>query len=263
MAIFRDVGELNRQNLRRKPASKTTGIRKLGLNVMGYNDDGTKNLWGKINPMNIAAPGLSHMYAEGLATGDTKDVLKENRSEAVGSQLASLKLASNAIPGMSTAGQIAMGFGFNTANKMNRKQEIDAAVETTEAMEKGGSALVEDMARKQTMEETGDALNEAVDNSTVMDDFESDSLDVGAEDYVSAPTDGVVGVGGKSAKKAARAARGAKIAKGIGTAANIASIAGDASNVIGSQNNYNKGLERAKRKQSKKRVYNNTSFNYL
>jgi len=256
MALFRETNELSRQNLRRKPFSKTTGIRKFGLNIMGYNDDGTKNAWGNINPMNIAAPGLSHAYAEGLASGDTKEVLKENRSEAIGSQLASLKLASNFIPGVGLAGRIGMSAGLGVASNLNKNQQVEEAVKNTEAFEQSGSAIVNEALRSQSMDTAKDELNTAMDASTIMDEVD----EVAVDDYANytAGTDGggvTKGVGG--------AAKGAKLAKGLGTAANIAAIGSDVFGMVGAQKNYNQGLKKSKKNLMKKKQNPNTTFNYL
>lgn len=247
MALFRETNELSRQNLRRKPFSKTTGIRKFGLNIMGYNDDGTKNAWGNINPMNIAAPGLYHAYAEGLASGDTKEVLKENRSEAIGSQLASLKLASNFIPGVGLAGRIGMSAGLGVASNLNKNQQVKEAVKNTEAFEQSGSAIVNEALRSQSMDTAKDELNTAMDASTIMDEVDEVAVTDGG---------GVTkGVGG--------AAKGAKLAKGLGTAANIAAIGSDVFGMVGAQKNYNQGLKKSKKNLMKKKQNPNTTFNYL
>lgn len=256
MALFRETNELNRQNLRRKPFSRTTGIRKFGLGLMGYNDDGTKNAWGKINPMNIAAPGLSHAYAEGLATGDTKKVLKENRSEAIGSQLASLKLASNFIPGVGLAGKIGMGMGFDAANKLNKNEQVEDAVKNTEAFEQSGTALVNDALQKQSLEAAKEKLDADVAGSTIMEDAGGVAVD-DYENYTTGTN------GGDITSEAGKGVRGAKFAKGMGTAMQIAQIGGDGIAMIGAQSNYNKGLEKSKKKLIQRKGHSNTSFNYL
>lgn len=254
MALFRNVNELSRQNLRERPFERTSGIRKFGLSLMGYKDDGTKNLWGKLNPMNIAAPGLSHLYAEGLATGDTKDVLKENRSEAISSQLASLKLASNFIPGVGVAGKFGMNMGFDAANKMNKNEKFDNALKIDEELNGSGSALIEETLRNKPLDDAKDAINTDVANSTIMDDadvFDENSYIKGIDAENSSGTANALGT------------NASKMSNVLGTVNTALDVGSDVAGVVATQNQYNKGLKSTKKKLIRSKQNKNTTFNYL
>ena len=266
--IFRDVNEVTRTSGHTKPFERTTGWRKAGLAMLGYNDKGEKNLWGKINPMSYAAPGLQQAYAEGFSTGDTNKVLKENRSEAVGAQLASLSLASNFIPGVGIAGKMGISAGLGVAKGINNGSNQEATNAVTNA---AGTALVQKTLNEVAKDKAKASLDESIlnadedllnesDYSTASDSVVGD----GAEDvlgntpidestYTVAGGDSAIANGGKAMK-------GAKFASGALTALNVA---GDVAEVVQTQMSYNKGLKNSSKKIMKNSVISPGAQNYL
>lgn len=106
MAVFNRNEELTRQ-AQRIGMDKVKGGRKVAMAMLGYKDDGTKNLWGKINPGQLT-PGyntLSNIAARGLSKGtDTNAVLKEQTDEALGTDMAALNFAKQVATTVGTGG---------------------------------------------------------------------------------------------------------------------------------------------------------------
>jgi len=102
MAIFNDVRDIERTGGRTKPFEKTTGWRKNALSILGYNDDGTKNTFGKyFGHGNVL---LDHYAPRALAKGDSKEVIASGEADNWGSQFASAQYATNFIGGGSGGG---------------------------------------------------------------------------------------------------------------------------------------------------------------
>ena len=59
MALFTDKRELARQP-EYVPMETATGLRKVGLGVLGYNPQGGLNTWGKIQEYNPSEERESH-----------------------------------------------------------------------------------------------------------------------------------------------------------------------------------------------------------
>jgi len=252
MAIFGDVSEIDRTSGFTKKFDKTTGIRKFGLAMLGYNDKGEKNLWGYLNPMSYSAPGLQHTFAKGLATGDTDKVLGENTAEAWNSQISSMKLASNFIPGVGIVGKMGINAGLSVGQSAIKGGDTKQAA-TDGATTVAGTALVNEAYKSMNKEKAMDALNAKVDAVDVVDEVLPDEAD-----YSVAPNEMIEG-----AEAANTATKGAKLAKGLGTAANILSIAGDTAEVVQSQMSYNKGLKNSRKKILKQSVISAGPQNYL
>lgn len=270
MAIFRDVSEVSRTSGYTKPFERTTGWRKAGLAALGYNDKGERNLWGHLNPMSYAAPGLQHMYAKGLATGDTDKVLGENTSDAIGAQLSSLSLASNFIPGVGIAGKMGISAGLGVAKGINNNSKQESTDAVTSA---AGTALVQktlqeaskDRARKSMEDGIEDLTNQELmkdeDYSSAIDSTDEGTAAIGKEAFLQKNGEVLNAAGGDEAMgSVGGAAKGAKFASGAMTAL---SIAGDAAEVVQSQMNYNKGLKNSKKKIMKQSVISPGAQNYL
>lgn len=280
MAIFSNVSDIQRTSGYTKPFEKTTGIRKVGLAMLGYNDDGTKNLWGNLNPMSYVAPGLQHAYAKGLATGDTDKVLGENTDSAIGAQLGSLKLASNFIPGLGIVGKMGISAGLSAAQGINNSSSEQA---TNGIKAAAGTALVQSVMQNAQKDKAitdldklvagtnGSPVDEstyttaadslATDTAKLGGDAGKDIVDSGITDVVK-ETDYTDGLGSDTGV-VGEVSKGAGLAKGLGTVASVLNIAGDAAGVIQGQLDYNKGLKNSKKKILKNSILSPGSQNYL
>ena len=272
MAIFEDTRELKTQKKVRQ-FDKQTGWKKNVMAVAGYSDDGTKNTWGKINPLNYAAPALTGSIADAASGGsDAKKVISENRGGMIAGQLAAGKLAMNFVPGGAVAkiaGGMALGKGQDMASGGGggsaKDLAVESAVATTEAFEKSGSVGANKIGAMNDAAATSsamDSIDEGVANSDILNKV-SDPLD---EANYSTQADFLEAGGGADALgEAGDVAKGSKFGdaaskfkngkfangkfmKGMGQAANVASIASDVANVAQTAGAYNKGLDNSKEK---------------
>jgi len=146
MAIFTDTRELNRQ-ASTDHLDRVKGLDKTALAVLGYKDDGTRNAWGKINPM-IGGIGTNKLaqtvIGKNSETGtDTLAALKGTEKEAINNTLNKAALAAtimSAGTGAPIMGAISKGLGMATGGS-------------------GKSDLFKDVSNMAKKEESMDALN--------------------------------------------------------------------------------------------------------
>jgi hypothetical protein len=253
MAIFTSSNQLDKQKKYRN-FKKATGWKAGVMNVAGYNADGTKNTWGKIQPPGF---GASSGIAADIAStdSDAKEVLKENRSGLVATQLASAKLAMNFIPGgtaMKIGADVGLSAGQNAASGSSKENAVEDAVRDTEAFEKTGSSLVDEMNDQAANDSAMKSMDEGIESSSILNDV-SDVNDIDnyatEADYLSASGggDAMGGVAkGQKLKDGISKFKGGNFMKGVNAASGVASIAGDAANLVQTSNAYNKGLEKSK-----------------
>lgn len=112
MALFTDKREQDRQG-RHRNMRKVSGGKAAGLELLGYNPDGTRNTWGKINP--LIGGGVTNKIASSIAKGtDTGDVLEAGQGEAWNNTLNKAALAANiATLGGSSAAIGSLSKGLN------------------------------------------------------------------------------------------------------------------------------------------------------
>lgn len=256
MAIFTSTNELPKQK-RFRQFKQAKGLRAGIMNIAGYNASGTKNTWGKINPLGYAAPALTGSVAEMAASGsDAGQVIKENRGNMMAQQFAAGKLAMNFVPG-GAAMKIGAGMGLDAAQDAAAGGDGIGADDITGA----GSSLVSGMNEKAATDSAMESIDAGVESSTALDDVSnvSDELNYSTEaDYLSATGGAAEGIGdvaegsGKFFGKGGGLAKGVnkfqtgKFAKGLDTATNVASIAGDVANVAQTAMAHNKGLKKSK-----------------
>ena len=112
MALFTDTRELDRQ-AHTESLNRVQGTDKAGLAVLGYKDDGTRNLWGKINP--LIGGGVTNAIAANIAKGtDTGATLKASQGAAWSNTLNKAAFAANiATMGTSSAAVAGISKGLN------------------------------------------------------------------------------------------------------------------------------------------------------
>jgi hypothetical protein len=280
MAIFENTNELNTQKKVRQ-FDEQTGWKKNVMAAVGYNADGTKSTWGKINPLNYAAPVVTGGIADVASGGsDAKKVISENRGGMVAGQLAAGKLAMNFVPGglaAKTIGGMALGKGQSmaqgggaglsggdvaslagAAGSMGSGSKAIQGMNDTAATAGAMKSIDDGVADSDILNKVSDPLDEA-NYSTEADFLEAGG---GADALGDA---GDVAKGSKFGDAANKFKNGkfanGKFMKGMGQAANIASIGSDVVNVAQSSGAYNKGLEGSKdrlMKQTLEGAYSNS-----
>lgn len=140
MALFSDKRELDRQS-RHRNMRKVTGDKAASLELLGYNPDGTRNTWGKINP--LVGGGVTNAIASSVAKGtDTGDVLKAGQGEAWSNTLNKAALAANiATLGGSSAAVGALSKGLNMASGSGASGDIGGIVSDVSGMAKNKKAM--------------------------------------------------------------------------------------------------------------------------
>ena len=115
MALFTDTRELDRQ-AHTESLNRVQGTDKAGLAVLGYKDDGTRNLWGKINPL-IGGGVTNTIAANTFAKGtDAQETLKKSSGAAWSNTLNKAAFAANiATMGTSSAAVAGISKGLNMA----------------------------------------------------------------------------------------------------------------------------------------------------
>lgn len=225
MSIFTNQKELSVQN-RYKDYEKTGGMRGKMLGAMQSN----------LNPLNYVAPALTHGASELLATGDDKDVLKENRGQAIANQMAVGKFAMNFVPGGAAAKAIGGEFIDEAISSVGKSKEERRRENTNSKFQ------------KQIAKDTEDGMFGS-DTSALVDSIESENATAEAMDGLEATTSG------KDITKAQ------KFQKGFGKAANIAGIATEGMGLIMNQLDYQKGLQSDREKVMSKTI-NKGEFSY-
>lgn len=262
MAIFNDVRDIERTSGRSKPFQKTTGLRKYGLAMLGYKDDGTRNTWGKINPMSYTGSVPQHLWASALAEGDSKKVIQENTSEAIGTQIGAAKLASNFIPGLGVLGSIGLGTGLNTlGNSISKSKGQSDGL----AKETVGELLREndiDTARKSLNDNVDSISDSIIDSDELIDEIDYTTMDDALIDS-DAAANLVTDRGSEVLSGGEGVAKGAKLGSVLGKAGFGISVLGDTAGVIQSKMSYDKGLEKSKRKIRQGSLIKPSKQNYL
>ncbi len=143
MAIFTDTRELNRQ-ASTDHLDRVKGLDKTALAVLGYKDDGTRNAWGKINPM-IGGIGTNKLaqtvIGKNSETGtDTLAALKGTEKEAINNTLNKAALAAtimSAGTGAPIMGAISKGLGMATggSGKSDLFKDVSNMAKKEESME--------------------------------------------------------------------------------------------------------------------------------
>lgn len=131
MAIFSKNEELNRQG-QRVPFKRAQGLNKGLLSVLGYQDTGELNNWGKVS----GGLGLSgNIAARGLSKGtDANEVIRSGTDEAANQTLQTMALGVNAAKAIANPASAGMQLlsGIKGQNKMKDTQaELDADVESS------------------------------------------------------------------------------------------------------------------------------------
>ncbi len=195
MALFTDTRELERQG-RRRNMRKVTGDKKLALSLLGYKDDGTRNMWGKVNP--FVGGGFTGEIAGAVAKGtDTGEVLEAGRGEAWSSTLNKAALAANiATLGGSSAGLGALSKGLNMAAGSGASGDLEGIVGDVSTMAKNKKAM--------------DKLNG--------EPSPDEAVEIGADAPVESIEDGAI-VAGDEASGIANKGKGVLNAAGIGDVA--------------------------------------------
>lgn len=148
MALFSQNEELSRQG-QRIPFERVQGLNKGLMSVLGYQDTGELNKWGKV----IGGGGImGNIYARGLSKGtDANTVIRQGTDEALNQTLQTAAL------GINIAKAAGGGGSFGAAS--------------------AGSGLLSKMKEKQNMKEASKGLDDDVSNSDYVRNI-SDPTDV-------------------------------------------------------------------------------------
>lgn len=175
MAIFTDTRELNRQ-ASTDHLDRVKGLDKTALAVLGYKDDGTRNAWGKINPM-IGGIGTNKLaqtvIGKNSETGtDTLAALKGTEKEAINNTLNKAALAAtimSAGTGAPIMGAISKGLGMITgsSDKSDLFKDVSNMAKKEESMEALDSVNLDGGYSEQTIDGVTTTM---VDGNPVMID---------------------------------------------------------------------------------------------
>ena len=192
MAIFQDTRELDRQ-AEIVGMDKTKGWRARGLSMLGYNDDGTRRKGGFET---IAG----RLIAGQLATGDTKEVLRETRDEFWAKKLSQGKVAfegaklglslmtGGGSAGLGKLGKLAGGSGKIADAVGGKAGDVVAGLGGSSSLEKGTNLLAKTMTENgiQTAKDSIDnKVNEMIEGKSdkdLLDSFTNEKDDEQLED---------------------------------------------------------------------------------
>lgn len=140
MALFNDTRELSRQESN-AGLNRVQGQDKATLAMLGYKDDGTRNAWGKFNP--LIGGGVTNAIAAGVAKGtDTGDTLKASQGVAWNNTLNKAAFAANiATMGSSSALLGGVSKGLNMASGSGASGDLEGIIGDVTGKAKKGEAM--------------------------------------------------------------------------------------------------------------------------